>query len=413
MKIALVNSTYYPRVIGGAELSVQYLAESLVAEGHDVTVICAAPEEDRSALNGVQVEYVKLRNLYWPYGQRHSAPLRLAWNLLDINNRWMGKEVEHRLRALRPDIVHTNNLQVLSGAVWSAAKKLDLPIVHTIRDLYLLCPRSTMFSHGRNCEKLCRSCAIFASAKRPSSALVDHVVGISRFILDKHLKFGWFPQAGRSVIFNSYAPPRKIENQGRSERFTFGFIGRIDRRKGIEWLLSAFADPRVAGSAALIVAGDGEPEFVALLKSRVKHLAVNFVGRMTPKEFFSRIDVAVVPSIIDEALGRVILEAYAYGKPVIASDRGGIPEIVDNGKTGFLIDPTYPEQLADRLAMFIEEPELAATFKTDCISRFEDFTPERIVEQYLQVYHSVLQGGQPPRNQLVSAAVPVRSGHEA
>ena len=413
MKIALINSTYYPRVIGGAEISVQYLAESLVAQGHEVTVICASPDEEKRVLNGVQVQYVKLRNLYWPYGQRHSAPLRLAWNLLDVNNRWMGKEVEHRLRALRPDIVHTNNLQALSGSVWSAAKKLDLPIVHTIRDLYLLCPRSTMFRHERNCEKLCRSCAIFASAKRPSSALVDHVVGISRFILDKHIKFGWFPQAGRSVIFNSYAPPRKIENQGRSERFTFGFIGRIDRRKGIEWLLSSFADPRIGASASLIVAGDGEPEYVALLRSRVKHLAVNFVGRMTPEEFYSRIDVAVFPTINHEPLGRVILEAYAHGKPVIASNRGGIPEIVDNGITGFLVDPAYPEKLIHHLARFISDPGLAARFEPACRLRFTDFTPERIAEKYLQVYQSVLQGGKPPRNQLVSATVPAGSSYEA
>jgi glycosyltransferase involved in cell wall biosynthesis len=361
----------------------------------------------------VQVQYVKLRNLYWPYGQRHAAPLRLAWNILDINNPWMGREIGQRLRALRPDIVHTNNLQALSGAVWGAAKKLDLPVVHTIRDLYLLCPRSTMFRHERNCEKLCRSCSLFGNAKRPSSALVDHVVGISKFILDKHLKFGWFPHADKSVIYNSYAPPRKIEYHSRSKRITFGFIGRIDRRKGIEWLLKAFADPRIGASASLIVAGDGEPDYVATLKSQVQRLEVKFVGRRTPEEFFSRIDVAVVPSIIDEALGRAILEAYAYGKPVIASNRGGIPEIVDNGKTGFLVDPAYPEQLANSLARFIVEPELVAKFEPECRSRFANFTPERIVRQYLQVYRSVLRGGLPPRDQLAIASVAARSRYEA
>jgi glycosyltransferase involved in cell wall biosynthesis len=359
------------------------------------------------------VEYVKLHNLYWPYGQRHSAPLRLAWNLLDINNPWMGREVERRLRALRPDIVHTNNLQALSGAVWVTAKRMDIPIVHTLRDLYLLCPRSTMFRHERNCEKLCRSCSLFANAKRPSSFLVDHVVGISRFILDKHLKFGWFPQASSSVIFNSYAPPREIKNHVRSERITFGFIGRVDRRKGIEWLLSSFADPRVATSATLIVAGDGEPEYVELLKSRVKHLEIKFVGRLTPEEFFAQIDVAVVPSIIDEALGRVILEAYAYGKPVIASNRGGIPEIVSNGRTGFLVDPDAPDQLTERLAGFIREPDLFAKLEPACQARFADFTPERIADQYLSVYKSVLDGGRSPKSRLVSLGILTGSSYEA
>ncbi len=391
MKVALINSTYFPHVIGGAELSVQYLAESLVTAGHEIAVICAAEQEGRAEINGVMVYYVKLRNLYWPYGRRHSMPLRLAWNVLDINNHWMGREIEHRLRAFQPDIVHTNNLQSLSVAAWIAAKRLKLPIVHTLRDLFLLCPRSTMFRHDRNCDKPCRTCDVFSRAKRPSSVHVEHVVGISKFILEKHLKFGWFPRANSSVIYNSYAPPRSTENRGRNDRFTFGFLGRIDRRKGIEWLLNSFADPRVASAASLIVAGDGDPEYVSLLKSRVSNLAVDFVGRMNPKEFFARIDVVVFPTINDEPLGRVILESYAFGRPVIASNRGGIPEIVDNCKTGFLVDPATPGELADLLARFIAEPELVVKFRPQCTARFADFTPERIVEQYDLVYRSVLE----------------------
>jgi glycosyltransferase involved in cell wall biosynthesis len=216
------------------------------------------------------------------------------------------------------------------------------------------------------------------------------VVGISKYILDKHLSSGWFPRADRSVIFNSFVPQPTIDLALQCTRPTFGYLGRIDRRKGIEWLLESFADTSVSNFASLVIAGEGEPEYVESLRSRFASQSVKFVGRVTQEDFFSRIDVAVIPSIINEALGRVIIEAYAFQKPVIASQRGGIPEIVDDGRTGFLVDPERPEQLVERFRQFIADPKLAAKFGPFCLARYEEFRPDRIADAYLDVYIAAL-----------------------
>lgn len=413
MRVALVNSTYFPNVIGGAELSVQYLAEALVAKGHEVTVIAAAPEASHQVINEVDVHFLKLRQLYWPYGRRHSAPLRLAWNILDINNPWMAAELGSCLRRISPDVIHTNNLQGLSVAVWAAARRLNVPVVHTIRDLYLLCPRSAMFRKGRNCESPCLSCAVFAAAKRPASALVNQVVGISKYILDKHLSEGWFSSADRSVIFNSFEPVVIRDSTPKRPHIVFGYMGRIDRRKGIEWLLESFANMSISSQAVLVIAGEGEPSYVSHLQSRFNLPSVKYVGRTTQEDFFSKIDVAVVPSIIGEALGRVIIEAYAFGKPVIASRRGGIPEIMEDGRTGFLVDPDQPGQLVDRMRQFMDEPHLALKLRPACISRSSQFAPDRIANEYLDVYSAALDSRQLGSGESVCHRQLIRSGNEA
>ncbi len=394
MKILLINSLYPPDVIGGAELSVQYLAESLVESGHDVDVITVGRTNSVEERRGVRVHRIKLKNLYWPNEKRHATPLRIIWNLLDIANPFMASAIKKILEDRKPDVLHTNNLQGISPLVWKLASDMGIPVVHTIRDLYLLCARSSMFRHGANCNRQCFSCRLFSEPKREFSRYVNCVVGISQFILDRHSDLGWFPNASQNVIYNSFPAPAELPAPASNGAVRFGFLGRVDSRKGTELLLSAFENPEIASQATLLVAGTGDPDYVTSLIRKYETAPVTFAGRMTQEDFFGRIDVLVVPSIIHEALGRVILEAYAYGRPVIASNRGGIPEIVIPGKTGFLFDPAQPDELSACLRKFSTDRELAGQIAPACRSHFVQFRSEVIVPKYLTLYQSVVNGMQ-------------------
>lgn len=243
-----------------------------------------------------------------------------------------------------------------------------------------------MYRQGHNCERQCASCRLFSTPKRIWSRHVDAVVGISRFILDRHIDRNWFPRAKSTVIFNSFVPPDVVPDPSAGGAIRFGFLGRLDHRKGIEVLLNAFCQPGISDCSTLLVAGAGEPGYVGSLRERATGLPVTFAGRMSQDEFFSRIDVLVVPSTIHEALGRVILEAYAYGRLVIASRRGGIPEIVDENHTGFLFDPDQPDELETLLKKVIENRSLIWNMSGACISKFSEFRPEQVLSQYLNVY---------------------------
>ena len=110
MKVLLINNLYTPHLIGGAERSVQALAEALVDFGINVSVVSLAKEDSTKNMNGVKIHYVKLDNIHWPFGEEHSNFSKLRWHINDRHNWQMAKVVGEIIEAEKPDIVHTNNL---------------------------------------------------------------------------------------------------------------------------------------------------------------------------------------------------------------------------------------------------------------------------------------------------------------
>lgn len=391
MKILIINNLYSPNIIGGAERSIQSLAESLVKMGCHVTVISLSKKAAISTIHGVNVHYLELSNLYWPFGEEHPPPSKLFWHTLDVYNRKMAKRVGSIVEAEQPNVIHTNNLAGFSVAVWSELKRRGLPIVHTLRDFYLLCFKSSMFKNGSNCEKQCIGCRAFSYIKKTVAGRVDHVVGISRFMLVVHKQYGFFEKAGCSYIYNSYVNPLAVTKRNSSGKIRFGFIGRLVPNKGVDLLIDLFLTPEVSSFATMVIAGDGQEQYVHYLKSRVSVASVEFLGAVNPEDFYRKVDVVVVPSLWNEPLGRIIFEAYAHGIPVIASRRGGIPEIVEDGKTGFTFDPSEKSGFLSALRRFCDTPGLVSKMGEYCLEKSRDFLPEKIAKQYLHVYQQVLE----------------------
>src|SRR5262249_38354253 len=128
------------------------------------------------------------------------------------------------------------------------------------------------------------------------------------------------------------------ENGAESDRIRFGFLGQLRPVKGIEELVDAFLS-LPSGSAELLIAGKGDAAYERLLKAKTAERDdVRWLGFVDPQQLLNEIDVLVVPSLWQEPLGLVILEAFAHGRPVIGSQRGGIPELITR-ETGWLYDP--------------------------------------------------------------------------
>jgi glycosyltransferase involved in cell wall biosynthesis len=393
VKILLVSTRYAPNVVGGAERVVQSLAEAMVGAGHQVTVVSTAPQQGTRTdwVSGVKVYYVGLRNVYWPsWDKENPKVLKPLWHALDTYNIWMAREVARILETEEPDIMHTNTLGGFSTIIWQVAKQRSVPLVHTIHDYYLLCPRGIMFRNGENCKTLCPECRLYGLLRRRFSNQVDVVVGVSRFSLERHLEFGYFATTpNKRVIFNSYevgATAPSLDTQyTRFLPVRFGYLGRLLPLKGLEELLESVRR-LPEGSWSLDVAGRGYATYERYLQTKCTTSAIRFLGLVEPKAFFRQIDVLVVPSVWHDPLPTVIIEACAHGVPVIGSSRGGIPELIEEQNTGFLFDPDRPGDLRAKMQRYIDEPAMVDIMRSACLKKAEGFLTENILKQYLNVY---------------------------
>ena len=216
------------------------------------------------------------------------------------------------------------------------------------------------------------------------------MVGISHFILKRHLDNGYFPNAANSVIYNGYdAPPAAFKPLG--DVITLGFIGRLAPAKGVGMLLEALA-LLVADNTPveLLIAGDGDAEYVSQLKTQAKNLPVKFVGHQQPADFFRQVDIAVVPSIWNEPLGRVVIEAMANGKPVVATPVGGIPELIKDD-CGILSSSIASSDFSTAISKVMRLVLTDAKRIFVCaIEHSGLFSSEKISEKYVGIYRLCL-----------------------
>ena len=407
MRVLLLNTLYAPHIGGGAEVMLQHMAEGLRARGHEVQVLCTGPQAglQRETLNGVPVLRAGVRNLYWPFDDKsHGALKRLAWHALDRYNRGMRNVLAQVLGEGEPDIVVCHNLSGWSISVWDAIRAAGLPCVQILHDQYLTCPRGVRFHKGRHCERQCAPCALLRRSHAAASGDVDAVVGVSRYQLNALLDAGYFTGSQAHVVYNgsplaegAIAPPASGRRPLR-----FGFIGALTPNKGVEWLIEQF---QARGEdASLLIAGRGEGAYVNQLKSLADPQRVHFVGYRKATEFFSEIDVAVVPSLSPESFGLVALEACAHHLPVIASRMGGLVEIVQDEINGLLCSPARPASLGDAIGRLVQDPALRQRLAARAR---EVVAPMLSVERMLDEYEAILRHTLLTRGVQHGTAIPV------
>jgi glycosyltransferase involved in cell wall biosynthesis len=409
MKIAFINARYAPHELGGAERVVRGLAEAAVRRGHRAYSISLARGETppHQELNGVRTYYVPLANIYRPWQpRRHRSPVRALWHVLDAYNPIAGRRVERILAADRPDVIQTNNLVGMSVSVWAAAERLKIPVVQMLHDYYLVCANSTMFRDGRNCARQCGQCHVLSTPRRLAACVPQAVISVSRRTLQKVQECGMFdgdtPASVIHGVSELAAPAAVARARAGRDVLTIGYLGRIERTKGVETLLDALSLLQ-PGTVRLLVAGTGSDDDLRRLKAHPAANHVTFLGYVSPGDLFEQIDLLVVPSVWEEPLGRVIPEAYAYGIPVAVARVGGMPEIVEVGKTGFTFEPNDARGLAALLAGLATHWSGDA-FRADCRRKAEELTIEHTFDAYQRVWADAVEAYRCRREASVGAA---------
>jgi len=296
------------------------------------------------------------------------------------------------LRRLRPDIVHSNTATVLSGAV--AARIAGVPHVWHIREIFSEFPGAWPYHRWLigvcSAKIICISDAVSkqfegSSAKKKVEIIYD------------------------GIPPDEYAPqPPERVREFRSQ-FNIGpdalvaaVVGRIKfGRKGQETFVRAAARiaDRVPNAVFLIVGAPfpGNEDHAARLKALVDELEIAdrvvFTGEIEDmRVVYSAIDLLVLSSGLPEPFGLVLIEAMSFGKPVIGTAHGGAPEIIENGRCGYLVPPNSPEKMAEAMQRVLGDRELSVTLGNNGRRRFlELFRFETFHRNVQALYSTVLR----------------------
>jgi glycosyltransferase involved in cell wall biosynthesis len=313
-------------------------------------------------------------------------------------------DIDSLLTENKVDVVHIHNVYPLvSPAVVRVAKRHRVPVVHTVHNQRHVCARGTYFRDGHPCfecrqsrlklpsvvhgcyrDSRLQSLPMAASlvAHESTWRMVDRFLALTQVIADELTRIGIPPE--RIVVRSNTAPDPG--QPGPDSGPIVLFAGRLEREKGVDLLLQAWQLVSMP-TAQLRIAGDGplDGQILAAAKSDERIIPL---GRLDPVQMSRQMGAAravVVPSRCPEAFPRVVVEAFAHGRPVIATSVGGLPSIV-RPEVGWVVAPD-PGRLAGAISEALVTDEGRAASARELYERL--LRPEVVLDQLLQVYDSV------------------------
>jgi glycosyltransferase involved in cell wall biosynthesis len=283
--------------------------------------------------------------------------------------------------------------------------------VQTLHNFRLLCPNAVFFRDGKVCEdclhkkmKLpgvinkCYRGSFAASAMCATSVAVHNLAGTWRNAVDLYItpsesakrKFveGGLP-AEKIVVKPHFLPTDPGVGPGDGDYAVF--VGRLSFEKGVETLLAAWE--KLAANCPLKIIGDGPlgPKVEAAVKADPR---IEWLGRKSLNEIYDivgRAKMLIFPSQCYETFGRVAIEAYARGTPVVATDHGAMADVVDQNRTGLRFAPGSPQDLADRVQQLLDQPALLANMRVQARREFETkYTAPANYERLMRIYDDAI-----------------------
>lgn len=399
-------SALYPPFIGGVEQHVRNLARTLAQRGHDVTVATmAAPdlpelEDDGGArVHRIRSTAGRLPSLSRPQGQPHAPP-------------FPDPEVVRALRAIvaaeRPEIVHAHDWMVRSYLPMKSAS--HAPLVLTLHNYGVVCAKLSFIYKGRLCSGpgmiKCLSCAAdnYGTARGMMITLGNWAMQPwQRSAVDMFL-----PVSDAVASYNELAarglPYEVIPNfipDDVAERWDAGdsaqsalpdapywlYVGALSKNKGVHVLLDAYAG--LPEAPPLVMIGprwhdtpSRFPPKITVLPS-LPHVAVMAAWR--------RASIGIVPSIFPDPCPTVAMEAMACGVPVVASRIGGLPDLVEDGETGLLVEAGDPGQLREALARLSADSPLASRMGEAALLKVRSFTAGTVIDRLEVAYGRLVE----------------------
>jgi glycosyltransferase involved in cell wall biosynthesis len=387
MKIVIIKNYLPPYIIGGAELNVDALINILSDKEEEIDKISVItmdknlwPIETRISSRLSYYKFFPI-NLYFPYPleKKRNKLIKMFWWILNLWNPWTFFQIVRILKKEKPDVVQLHNFYGFSISVISAIQFLKIPIVFVPHDFYLICKNSSfMKKSGVVCTRHCLVCALITHfyrlvIRKPITTffLSDY----SAQILCKYhpnLKIGAvihnYCQVTDDIIQNNIKIREKNDLTD-EQTVKFLFIGRLEKAKGILTLIDAIKLVNEK-NVKFTIAGEGEykqlVENFCNKSETTKYLG--FISGDKKHDCFLSHDILIFASEWFEVSPLTILEANAYGMPVLAGNIGSVPEHILENQNGFLFSAGNSSDLAFKITELAKNKEMIINMRIDCFN---------------------------------------------
>ncbi len=401
MKSTILNVSQNYHVRGGSDRYFFTLAELLQKHGHKVIPFTATSPKNEPS------EWER----YFPRGADFEEP-KMGDLLRFLYSRDAATSIQRLLNNTDVDIAHFHIYHgKLTTSVLGSLKKAGIPLVQTLHDYKLTCPIAVYLANDEICEacegkhfwralpKRCNRGSLARTALSVTESYVsktlgavekfDHFISVSHFLRKKMISHG-IPEGKISTVHNFVDVSNITPNFSGGEYMLY--FGRVHRSKGILTLTEAAAPLK---EIPLYIVGDGEtmPEVQRIIEENgCDHIhLLGFKQGDELRELILNSLCTILPSEWYENCPLSVLESFAYGKPVIGADIGGIPELIEDGVDGFLVPSGGQEALRDRLLwMFKHKDEAVEMGRTGRHKMETAFNADIHYERIMNVYRKFL-----------------------
>ncbi len=399
MKILMVNKFLYPR--GGSESYMLKLAGEFTAAGHEVEYF--GMYDEKNIVGNSLGLYTANMDFHGKGLGRFLYPFKIIYSLEAY------KKIGKVLDAVRPDVVHMNNINFqLTPSIIYAVKKRNIPLVQTVHDYQMICPNHLLYSFqkARPCEKCVKgtkwnclrySCIHNSKVKSLLGVIeaklyaflktykkVDLYVCPSKFLENKLWSASEIYR-GKTFTIHNFIDKKDMGTKINAEDTYVVFVGRLSREKGVALLADT---ARLLPEVSFVVAGNGPDD--ACLKNIPNVTMRGFVTGEALTDLMANAKLLIAPSVCYENNPLSILEAHSMGVPVVTMNYGGMAELVEDGKTGALAESPTPEALARAVRKCLEDAAYYKTLKTNCEAMRESIMDVRAYSSILLSQYKAL-----------------------
>lgn len=368
-KIILYTDT---PLFGGAEKQMLMLAKNLDKSVFEPIIVCRKVETLKPLIE--EANELKIKTYLIESKSKHS-----------LSN--LG-EFQKIINIEKPSLIHVQAWNPMAGKfAIMAARQNKIPLIVTEHDPFSLNWPKSIYKKWAN-QKVAKMITVSHANQKMLEEIYPEMIGRLTTIHNGIEKFTSISESKRQQI------RRAIFNAGPETKVILG-VGTLHERKGYKYLIAAYAKiHKDFSNSRLVIAGEG-PERDSL-ENLIKNLNLSdkvfLIGQSeNVPDLMQSADLMVLPSL-KEAFGLVILEAMQAGLPIIASQVGGIPEIISSSGIGLLIEPANKNELVKALTKLLSKKVLADQLRIKGLEHWKKFSASEMAEKTGQIYQKILDG---------------------